>query len=359
MSFHASELCQQQSGSQHDTVFSPALQHAPPIVNKVLRSPGQSLDASTRAVAESRFGHDFSAVRVHADAEAAKSAQAVDALAYTVGRDMVFGAGQYQPHNAAGQQLLVHELTHVVQQRNSALPAGDMRLGYPDSPHEHEAAAAAVALENGRSPAITSAAPALQRQPRTHITAPVPKGATVNKQGQASFQINGIDVIAEPDTTSTDEARRDKAETKFGLLLDQEADGQYDSRTNTITSVTPPHIHATVYTVFGPGYDPHRSATYGRGTTKDDIKAGNRNLGFHESRHGADWFEFMRQNPAPVFSGKAGMSLDDFQKAREQFHVDIDKYNLSAQDYTKRMTDCTGTLPKERNLATFCRQQRP
>jgi hypothetical protein len=246
-----------------------------------------------------------------------------------------------------------------VQQRQAGPLSGYVRVGDPHSRHEGEAAAAVTAIASGAAPTITNAAPALQREPDKHITAPIPKEATVNRQGQASFQINGIDVIAEPDITSNAEAMRNKAETKFGLVVDKEPDGQYDSRTNTVTSVTPPSVHATVYTTFGPGYDPTRSATYGRGTTQDDIKAGNRNLGFHESRHGADWFEFLRQNAAPAFSGKPGIPLADFQKAREQFHAEIDAYNLRAQDYSKRLTDCVGTLPKERNLATFCRQQKP
>ena len=70
---------------------------APPIVHDVLRSPGQPLDMATRAFMEPRFGHDFSQVRVHNDERAAASARAVNALAYTVGRDVVFGASQYQP----------------------------------------------------------------------------------------------------------------------------------------------------------------------------------------------------------------------------------------------------------------------
>ena len=69
----------------------------PPIVHDVLRSPGQSLDRGTRAFMEPRFNHDFSGVRVHTDARAAESAQSVNALAYTVGHDVVFGAGQYTP----------------------------------------------------------------------------------------------------------------------------------------------------------------------------------------------------------------------------------------------------------------------
>ena len=90
---------------------------APPIVQDVLRSPGQPLDAATRAFMEPRFGHDFSQVRVHADTKAADSARAVNALAYTVGRDIVFGAGQYAPGTSEGKRLLGHELVHTAQQR--------------------------------------------------------------------------------------------------------------------------------------------------------------------------------------------------------------------------------------------------
>lgn len=88
----------------------------PPIVQDVTGSCGHPLDQSTRTFMELRFGHDFSYVRVHTDAKAAESAQAVDALAYTVGRDIVFGAGQYTQGTRDGRRLLAHELTHVVQQ---------------------------------------------------------------------------------------------------------------------------------------------------------------------------------------------------------------------------------------------------
>lgn len=89
---------------------------APPLVNEVITSPGQPLDLSTRQFMESRFGHDFSGVRVHADAKASDSARQIEALAYTAGRDIVFAAGRYEPATAAGRHLLAHELAHVVQQ---------------------------------------------------------------------------------------------------------------------------------------------------------------------------------------------------------------------------------------------------
>src|SRR5262245_6990875 len=89
---------------------------APPIVDRALNSPGQPLDAVTRAFFEPRFGQDFSHVLVHTNAQAAESTRAVNALAYTIGRDVVFGTGQYAPHSETGRRLLAHELTHVMQQ---------------------------------------------------------------------------------------------------------------------------------------------------------------------------------------------------------------------------------------------------
>ncbi|MDN0075092.1 DUF4157 domain-containing protein [Crenobacter sp. SG2303] len=90
---------------------------APPSVDRVLASPGRPLETALRQNMEQRFGYDFSHVRVHTDTRAAKSAQALNALAYTVGRNVVFGAGRFSPDTEAGDGLLAHELTHVVQQR--------------------------------------------------------------------------------------------------------------------------------------------------------------------------------------------------------------------------------------------------
>jgi hypothetical protein len=154
---------------------------APPIVHEVLNSTGNTLDQNTRQFMESRFAHDFSRigvssglqasgsglqvgpvedphereadmvagrvmghsespsttktdrgfdfsnVRIHADARAAESARSVAALAYTVGRDIVFGEGQYRPHTMQGQRLLAHELAHVAQQGATSTPARTQR----------------------------------------------------------------------------------------------------------------------------------------------------------------------------------------------------------------------------------------
>lgn len=85
-----------------------------------LKGSGQPLPQSTCDFFEPRFGHDFGQIRVHTDDQAAETARAVNARAFTVGRDVVFGAGQYKPGTEAGRQLIAHELTHTIQQKKES-----------------------------------------------------------------------------------------------------------------------------------------------------------------------------------------------------------------------------------------------
>lgn len=94
-------------------------QSAPQIVRDVLREPGRPLDPVTRHTMESSFRHSFAGIRVHADERAAASAKAIDARAYTVGNDVVFGGGEYAPHSDAGRRLVAHELAHTIQQEHT------------------------------------------------------------------------------------------------------------------------------------------------------------------------------------------------------------------------------------------------
>jgi len=81
---------------------------------------GQPLSENDRAFFEPRFGYDFGQVRMHTDTQAAESARAVNAQAFTVGKDVMFGAGQYAPETGGGRRLMAHELTHVVQHQGIA-----------------------------------------------------------------------------------------------------------------------------------------------------------------------------------------------------------------------------------------------
>jgi hypothetical protein len=126
---------------QRLSVNASSVPSVPSIVHDVLRSPGQPLDMETRAFMEPRFGHDFSRVRIHTDEKASESARAINALAYTVGENIVFTHHHYQPASTSGKKLLAHELTHVVQQGETATPTNydGLTVDRPDSMLELEA----------------------------------------------------------------------------------------------------------------------------------------------------------------------------------------------------------------------------
>ncbi len=108
------------------SVGTSGLAEAPPAVHKALNSSGQPLDAAARAFFEPRFGHDFSRVRVHSGGDAELSAQDVNAHAYTMGHNIVFGAGQFAPGTHEGRRLIAHELAHVVQQGSGQVGSGSI-----------------------------------------------------------------------------------------------------------------------------------------------------------------------------------------------------------------------------------------
>jgi hypothetical protein len=120
------ELLQTKPLAQRNVAGQTAVETAPPLVHEVLNSPGHPLDPTTRDFMEPRFGHNFSQIKIHSGEQAAKSAQAVNARAYTIGKHIVFGHRQYRPESLTGQQLIAHELAHAVQQ--SGAPQGQPML---------------------------------------------------------------------------------------------------------------------------------------------------------------------------------------------------------------------------------------
>ncbi|HTQ29767.1 MAG TPA: DUF4157 domain-containing protein, partial [Opitutaceae bacterium] len=152
-----------QRKSDRTSNHSPTSVEAPPIVHEVLRSPGRPLDAESRAFMEPRFGYDFSRVRVHADSQAAKSAEAVNAQAYTVGSNIIFGANQGGAGNLSHPRLLAHELAHVVQQ-GGRQPGGSLQVAPANDSAEGAADRAAdQVLSGGQASNSTKADGRLQR----------------------------------------------------------------------------------------------------------------------------------------------------------------------------------------------------
>jgi hypothetical protein len=115
------------------------------------RSGGQPLDGSVQAKMSAATGSDFSDVKVHTSPEAADLSQQVGAVAFTTGKDVFFNKGAYNPQSSAGQELLAHELTHVVQQSTGAVGAGGsgMSVNAPGDKYEQEADAVAKGVTSG------------------------------------------------------------------------------------------------------------------------------------------------------------------------------------------------------------------
>ena len=164
---------------------------APPLVHDVVRSAGQPLDGQTLAHFETRFGRDFSHVRVHTDLHAAQSAAAVNALAYTHSHHIVFGSGQFAPAAASGRTLLGHELVHTMQQSASpASSSGEIEIGAADSAAEREAESASANVHSG-DPVTAGpvSASTLQRQAR----GPVPVGARASAPEDFGIAVAVVD----------------------------------------------------------------------------------------------------------------------------------------------------------------------
>jgi hypothetical protein len=150
-------------------------------VANVVGSAGKPLDRETRSFFEPRFGFDFSHVRVHADAEAAASARAIGALAYTAGSQLAFAAGQYQPDSFEGRRLLAHELAHVVQQDGGA--AG----GAPFQPPHASWGSESQPIERPSFPSIqrSSSPSVIRRNPGDPPDPPSPRAAPAGLLGDA------------------------------------------------------------------------------------------------------------------------------------------------------------------------------
>jgi hypothetical protein len=148
----------------------------PRIVDEVLTAPGQPLDRKTREAMERGFVRDFSKVRVHTNSEAADTANALDAQAYTVGDRIVFASGRYAPDSPAGRKLLAHELAHVSQQEGAS-QAGEREVGAPADK------AAKTVSEGGRASTQTGGQPpSIQRAPKSSLGSGATDKATLSRK---------------------------------------------------------------------------------------------------------------------------------------------------------------------------------
>jgi Domain of unknown function (DUF4157) len=125
---------------------------------------GKPLDPATRADMEAAFGQEFGGVRVHADSRADEAARMVDASAYAAGRNLVFGAGQYDPHTFEGRRLLAHELAHVAQATRAGVREGMSTAG--DASEREATRAGDTVARGGRAQALNTPTASIARQPK-------------------------------------------------------------------------------------------------------------------------------------------------------------------------------------------------
>ena len=148
--------CEHEENELHREASGAGPGYAPPAVHDVLRSGGAPLPDGVRRDLQSRLGHDFADVRIHTDDRAGDSARQVDALAYTVGRHVVFAPGRFSPDTGEGRRLISHELIHAATSRPGApAPSGDLRVSSPEDREERRATRGAVEAEPRSGGAVT------------------------------------------------------------------------------------------------------------------------------------------------------------------------------------------------------------
>ena len=194
---------------QREAVGATTEAPAPSLVREVMESPGRPLDSTTRSAMEPRFGFDFSHVRVHTDEEAAESARAMNANAYTAGEHVVFGEGKYTPGVPSGEGLIAHELTHVVQQASGPVdgtPVADgLSVSHPSDRFEQAARRGdAGRVANGevsdgaslRSSASAQAGPIMVQRDVNDTSGTGPFQREQAESGVASAVAGGVSALA-------------------------------------------------------------------------------------------------------------------------------------------------------------------
>jgi hypothetical protein len=159
-----------------------------PVKDVVGRGGGQPLDDVVRTNMEGRFGEDFSGVRVHTDGQASESARSVNAHAYTVGTDIVFAGGRYDPGSTTGQRTIAHELTHVIQQRSGPVDGtptgGGIKLSHPADRFEQAAEQSAERIMATPPAANAPSAQAQAVQREEDVEESTAQGSFIQRDGE-------------------------------------------------------------------------------------------------------------------------------------------------------------------------------
>jgi hypothetical protein len=259
------------------------------------------------------MSHDFSGAVIHTGSSASASAQALHARAYTIGNHIVFGAGQFQPETHEGKKLLAHELVHVAQ--------------------------------NGRG---TVSSQTVSRETSTKL----PKDAKKDSAGDAHFLRNNktVEFIIEPDKKLKQDKElwhgKEVAPAPGGAVTKFHIDNSYgyDTKNGMVSKVTAKY-KIYICTFYAKGVDPAAASAYGRGTTKEDIKAGATTLRHHEGAHGQDFQDYVQKTPPPDLPIKLPATPAELDAAVAAWNEKVSIYSAAVEAYSEQHTDEVG-IPK-------------
>jgi|WetSurSiteA1Bulk_404760.scaffolds.fasta_scaffold00081_7 hypothetical protein len=368
----------------------------PASVNRVLNGSGRPLDTPVRKDMESRFGHDFSQVRVHQGGDAEQSAQDVNAYAYTVGKNIVFAQDRFSPTTQAGRLLLAHELAHVIQQdagviRRMPKDAFGRPLGFFPTPEQEaydketyeikEWEKVLARLDKGelddrdlansrlrnrltgltttgvnalivkitdyqkKNPALSVTKLTEWLEVRKEISTPMPDGATVNRDPITStidsytLNINNVTIKVVADSFGS--AQNDTGPvSSFGRSYKWHASNNIiDSLINqdggNNVPINPNTFEVTIQTRYA--QNPNDVSGYGRGTTEDDKREKTTTLRVHEGSHGTDFINYIKNTPFPVDISKGIVNVLTVAEMRK-----IDAYISNMTKETCESTDQVG-----------------
>ncbi len=301
----------------------------PPIAHRALSGAGSPLDAVTRAFFEPRFGYDLGHVRVHTDARAAASARAMNALAYTVGRDIAFLEDQYAPGTSAGRRLLAHELTHVLQQ--SAWSHDVAPTGW-STEQEAQHNAEQVSIGKLKPVQIRASATTLQRQQPT--------------QSQTALDQTALQIIGIAQNTQRDLALR-AIEVVYRIIS-----AYYPADASKISGVGfEDGVGGLVTDLSGPGPNPRAIVKVGKYFVENTnaLHFARRVLQVgHEIEHISDWA-----------AGMAGPRRSDEREFRAFYHAGIaqEKPHTGRMQHIDRVSQIDAALGYFNCLSQTLQQQ--
>jgi hypothetical protein len=201
------------------------------------------------------------------------------------------------------------------------------------------------AVPHPQAPAARNLAPEVLDDKAEKLEQPAQQPAPVVAADEKKT-VAGIEVTIKADKKQVKGISGAHTATDFDSGAIPEA--EFDLTTKKVTKLLGPKptITAVIQTSYGSGSSPDGRSAYGRGTTDDDKKKGNTSLGFHESCHRQDYLDYLKANALPTFTGKVGMTPDEWTKAGDKYEKAVEDYGKKASAYSGKQTDDVGDPTK-------------